>query len=115
LEETSLFKYNFYKGVLSDCMSCAEPDDLGHCGLLSEPTLREKAHQITFTWWHRRSTQERKKRETAQAVDYPPLKLRKVTYNLGLTASEVVRLIGLLLVLASQKIVRNVQKNVAVC
>jgi len=35
------------------------------------------------------------------------------SYKLGLTASQVVRLIGLLLVFASQKIVHNVRNDMA--
>ncbi len=50
--------------------------------------------------------------------DMPPLRAaqgqpRLSSYKLGLTASQVVRLIGLLLVFASQKIVHDVQNEMA--
>ncbi len=49
---------------------------------------------------------------------FVPLRNRNLfnltSYKLGLTASQVVRLIGLLLVFASQKIVHNVRNEMAV-
>jgi len=58
----------------------------------------------------------REEQEHMQAVEHPLHQVRQGRYKitrLGSTASQVVRLIGLLLVFASQKVVHKVRNEMA--